>query len=278
MATTAFALFLAVPLWAQHGGGHGGGGGGHAGGFGGGHSGGFSGHAGFSGGHAAAPGVGVHAFSGPRSQASTRSFSPPSSRFSSTRSFSARAGLSRGPFLHDGFRGPGFRSGFRNSGFRNNCFGFPCRVGYGWPWAYAGYWDPWWWWNSDSDYDPDYNDNLALAQQMNEQNLEEQQMFQQEEADGDQDAYARPQGHSANRDSASDEKQGASIFPATVLVFRDNHKQEVANYAIVGNALWAFAPQHTQRIPLSDLDLTATAEANDDRGVAFRIPAARHAQ
>ena len=51
MAITAFALFLAVPVWAQRGGGgHGGFGGGHAGGFGG-HAGGFGGHAGFSGGH-----------------------------------------------------------------------------------------------------------------------------------------------------------------------------------------------------------------------------------
>ena len=42
MPIAAFVLFLALPLWAQHGGGHAGGG----------HGGGFSGHAGFSGGHA----------------------------------------------------------------------------------------------------------------------------------------------------------------------------------------------------------------------------------
>src|ERR1035438_6948090 len=38
---SALALFLALPLWAQHGGGHAGGG----------HGGGFGGHAGFSGSH-----------------------------------------------------------------------------------------------------------------------------------------------------------------------------------------------------------------------------------
>jgi hypothetical protein len=185
--------------------------------------------------------------------------------------------------LHDGFRnsnthitigvgGLGFRNGFNNFGFRNgfrNCIGIPCRGGYGWPWWYGGYFDPWLWWDQDYNYDQDYQQNLAQAQQMNEDSLEEQQMRQQEQADGDQDAYARPP---AGRSNAGDDRAGASIIPATVLVFRDQHKQEVENYAIVGNALWAFAPHNTQRIPLSELDLTATAEANDDRGVSFRIP------
>lgn len=278
-AITAFALFLAVPLWAQHGGGgHSGGGfgGGHAGGFGGGHSAGFSGHAGFSGNHfsgsrMAGPSVGVHAYSGPRSQAMSRGFSTvPSARFS-TRSSSR-------PFLHDDFRNThvtiglgGLRnSRFRNFGFRNfrNCIGIPCRLGFGSPWWYGGYWDPWWWSDQDYNYDQDYAQNLAQAQQMNEDSLEEQRIRQQD-PDGDQDAYGRPYAHHAD---PIDDKSGAPIIPATVLVFRDQHKQEVENYAIVGNALWAFAPQHTQRIPLSELDLTATAEANDDRGVAFRMP------
>jgi hypothetical protein len=283
-AITAFALFLAVPLWAQHGGGgHAGGGfgGGHAGGFSGGHSAGFAGHSGFSGSHFSGAGPAVHAYSGPRSQAmsrgyASRAYAPvPSARFS-TRSSSR-------PFLHDGFRnsnthitigvgGLGFRNGFNNFGFRNgfrNCIGIPCRGGYGWPWWYGGYFDPWLWWDQDYNYDQDYQQNLAQAQQMNEDSLEEQQMRQQEQADGDQDAYARPP---AGRSNAGDDRPGASIIPATVLVFRDQHKQEVENYAIVGNALWAFAPHNTQRIPLSELDLTATAEANDDRGVSFRIP------
>ncbi len=61
-------------------------------------------------------------------------------------------------------------------------------------------------------------------------------------------------------------------MPNTVLVFRDQHKQEVSNYAIVGQTLWNFAPQHTQKIPLADLDLPATTKANEDIGVTFRVP------
>lgn len=288
MAIAAFGLLLTVPVWAQHGGGgHGGGGGGHAGGFGGGHSGGFSGHSSFSGGgHAgfSAPrsssssGFGAHSYSGPRSQAFSRGFvTAPSSRFST------RAGLSNRPFLHDSFRGP-FRNGFnnfnrfRNFGFRSNCIGFGCRF-FGNPW-YAGYWDPWWWWNSDdSSYDQDYNDNLAEAAQMNQQSLEEQQMLRQEEADGDQDAYNQrvPRRHNS-ADQDPPEKDGAAFMPATVLIFRDQHRREVDNYAIVGQTVWVFAPRQAERIPLSDLDVAATVKANEDRGVTFRLPAANEGQ
>jgi hypothetical protein len=291
MAIAAFGLLLTVPVWAQHGGGGHGGGGGHAGGFGGGHSGGFSGHSSFSGsgGHAgfSAPrsssssrsssGFGVHSYSGPRSQAFSRGFvTAPSSRFST------RAGLSNRPFLHDGFRGNGFRNGnfgrFRNFGFRNNCIGFGCRF-FGSPWGYAGYWDPWWWWNSDSNYDQDYNDNLAEAEQMNEQSLEEQQMLRQEDADGDQDAYNQrgPRRHnSVDQDPV--EKDGTAFMPATVLIFRDQHRREVDNYAIVGQTVWVFAPRQSERIPLADLDVAATVKANEDRGVTFRLPVGNEGQ
>src|SRR5579863_2673881 len=97
---------------------------------------------------------------------------------------------------------------------------------------------------------------------MNQQSLEQQRMRQQ----GDQDTYAR----SAPPSPRVPERTEAT--PATVLVFRDQRKQEVQNYAIVGETLWNFAPQHTQKIPLSDLDLAATTKANDERGVDFRVP------
>ncbi len=59
----------------------------------------------------------------------------------------------------------------------------------------------------------------------------------------------------------------------TVLVFRDGHKQEVRNYAIVGTTLWDFGARGAARkIPLSDIDIDATRKANDDRGVEFILP------
>jgi hypothetical protein len=272
-AIAAFALFLTVPLFlfAQHGGGgHGGGGGGHAGfsggGFSGGHVGGFSGHSGFS---------GSHSFSGAHSSYGARAFTRPPSSY-------AQRGFSRSPYLHNGtgFNNGNFHSNGVNVrirsygyGFRNNCYGYRCGAyGYGYPWWGWDYYYPWWW-DSSSDYnsDDDYNQNLAIAAEMNRQNLEEQQMLRQEQADRDQDAYVRPP---YRMPEASNEKQSEAPVPATVLVFRDQHKQEVQNYAIVGQTLWNFSPQRTERIPLSELDISATTKVNEDRGVTFRVPVA----
>jgi hypothetical protein len=197
-------------------------------------------------------------------------------------SYSAR-GFSRDPYLNRGFRGNRFRHGYGNRfgtyGFRNNCYGYGC-TGYAYPWGYGyGYDDPWlWdWWDSDSSssYDSDYDNNLAIANQMNEQSLEQQRMLRQEEADGDQDVYARsdPAPRPAKR-----EAEAGPVVPDTVLVFRDQHQQDVRNYAIVGQTLWNFASGRTEKIALSDLDLPATTKANDERGVTFRVPAAVQAQ
>ena len=175
---------------------------------------------------------------------------------------------SRGPYLHNRTH---FR--IRSYGFRNNCYGYGCR-GYGYPWWYGGYYDPWWW-NDNSSYDQDYYSNLAAANEMNQESLEEQRMRRQEKADGDQDAYM-PRG--SNGTAAANANTPDPIIPPTVLVFRDGHKQEIQNYAIVGQTLWDFAPQHTGKIPLTALDLVATAKANDDRGVTFRLPASGEAQ
>ena len=108
---------------------------------------------------------------------------------------------------------------------------------------------------------------MGLANEMNAQSLEQQRM----RASADPYVYPRPA-------PAPEREASTEVLPATVLVFRDQHKQEVQNYAIVGQTLWNFAPQHTQKIPLADLDLPATTKANDDRGVDFRLPGAREGQ
>jgi hypothetical protein len=321
MAIAAFALILAVPLWAQHGGGgHGGGfgGGSHAGGFGGGHAGGFGG-GGFAG-HGSSGGSGVRAYSGPLSGAS-RGFShlPPTFGFrhSPTRGFTPPTSpLVRQPFASNRFgrgfaRGEFGRAGFGNGLGRNRRGGVGLQFrtypywwgyGYGYPYWNWAYFDPWWyWWDSeDNSYDnSDYDNNLATAEQMNEDSLREQQMLQQEQMDGDQDAYqnAYDQGYEDAQARSQDRynqqytnvrppldpermEQAAgghahaanSIVQPTVLVFRDQHKQQVENYAIVGDTLWDFAAQQTVRIPLSELDIPATVKANQEHGVRFSVP------
>jgi hypothetical protein len=62
---------------------------------------------------------------------------------------------------------------------------------------------------------------------------------------------------------------------ATVLIFRDGAELEVFNYAIVGDLLYNLNGPGPRRIKLTDLDVEATVEANDQRGVLFRLPRSR---
>jgi hypothetical protein len=255
LRNAAFVLLLAsvplsAPLFAQHGGGHASAGGGHGGGF--------ASHGGFSGGHSFSGGGSTHSFSGGSSFSGSRSGAR-------ARSFNGYGGVRRGTGVRIGTYG------------LRNCYGYGCRsygYGYGYyPWGYA--FDPYWWSDSGSSYDQDQQDQIGLAQEMNQQNLAEQQMRQQ----ADQDAYAQSAPRVPRRQqSAREEEERTEAAPATVLVFRDQHKQEVQNYAIVGQMLWVFAPERTQKIPLSELDLPATTKANDDRGVDFHIPGAHEGQ
>ena len=107
---------------------------------------------------------------------------------------------------------------------------------------------------------------------MDQRSLEQQRFLDQQ----DQDIYASSSA-SSSRDHASDNESNEPGQP-TVLVFRDQRKQEVQNYAIVGQTLWIFSPQRTEKIPLAEIDLAASAKANEDRGVEFRVPGTAEGQ
>lgn len=61
--------------------------------------------------------------------------------------------------------------------------------------------------------------------------------------------------------------------PETVLIFKDGHKVEVQNYAIVGKTLYDLSDGRTRKMALAELDLPATVKQNDDRGISFQLPA-----
>lgn len=84
-----------------------------------------------------------------------------------------------------------------------------------------------------------------------------------------------PPAHSADPDDPPGDP-GPPQLP-TLLVFKDAHKLEVGNYAIVGTTLFDFTPGHPRRIPLADLDLDTTRKQNDDRGVPFQLPTGNQA-
>lgn len=61
--------------------------------------------------------------------------------------------------------------------------------------------------------------------------------------------------------------------PNTVLIFKDGHQVEVANYAIVGATLYELNDGRSVKVQIADLDLPATVKENDQRGVEFQLPA-----
>jgi hypothetical protein len=66
-------------------------------------------------------------------------------------------------------------------------------------------------------------------------------------------------------------------LPATLLVFRDGHSDEVHDYAIADGALYARGDFYevgywNKKIELSSLDLPQTLQANSSRGVKFVLP------
>ena len=61
--------------------------------------------------------------------------------------------------------------------------------------------------------------------------------------------------------------------PMTTLVYRDGHKTELRNYAIVGTELLDLTKSPViKRIPLASLDLDATRHENEENGVDFYLP------
>nr|AYC79477.1 hypothetical protein [uncultured bacterium] len=70
-----------------------------------------------------------------------------------------------------------------------------------------------------------------------------------------------------------------SELPPTILVFRDGHREEVPQYAIVGSTIYAngdyWQSGHwTKDIQLSALNIPATVQANHENGVRFILPSA----
>jgi hypothetical protein len=68
-------------------------------------------------------------------------------------------------------------------------------------------------------------------------------------------------------------------LPPAVLIFRDGHREQVPEYAIVGGTLYASADywqtgHWTKNIQLSMLNIPATVRANQDNGIKFILPSA----
>ena len=150
-------------------------------------------------------------------------------------------------------------------GYRRRYYGYGYGYGYGYPYGLYGY-DPLLW-GSASSYDNSdqyAEQNQQLSQQVNELSNEVARLRDEQEIR----AYTPLP---TNRQAAPDAAK-ANISDPTVLIFRDQHREEIRNYAVIGRTLWVFNEDRAKKIPLTDLDVPATIKVNDDRGVDFNVP------
>ena len=152
---------------------------------------------------------------------------------------------------------------------------YPWRWGYPWTYGYGWYSYPGWGWSGDVGYSSSYpaqtypayvetypKDSSAYAQNS---------QIQQDEIDRLNQEVARLREERPPQSAASQPQPKAQIHAETVLVFRDKHAEEIQNYAIVGKTLWVFTEMRARKIPITELDVPATAKANEDRGIDFRL-------
>ena len=183
------------------------------------------------------------------------------------------AGHSSSAFRGGGFgRGSGVR--IRTGNRYYNRHGFYGRGGYPyWRYPYYGYggYYPWGYYGWDDDslaYNTDNEDQDAYASAAyppppypeNNSGLQRDVQALSGKIDrlqADVEARNRPK---------------TDLEPATALVFRDQHIEEVRNYAIAGETLWVLNDKAAKKVPLAQLDLPATVKMNGDRGVDFQVP------
>jgi hypothetical protein len=58
----------------------------------------------------------------------------------------------------------------------------------------------------------------------------------------------------------------------TALVLRNGKTLDVDNYAIAGGTIWVFTKQGRRKIPLSEVNISGTQKANEERGAPFQMP------
>jgi len=175
---------------------------------------------------------------------------------------------------------PGFAHspavGFGSNSFRRPFFpagnGFYRRVprfGFGgYPWSYGGY--PGLYYGYPFDYE-DWQGPSYYTQPTYDAgtgSYDQSSQIQQDEIDRLENQVERLR----NERARGAEPQKSESSEPTTIVFRDEHSEQVQNYAIVGQTLWIFDEQHARKVPLADLDVPATTKANEDRGVDFRLP------
>ncbi len=75
-------------------------------------------------------------------------------------------------------------------------------------------------------------------------------------------------GQTYQQQAPAAEPAGPPPVPLT-LILRDGQQLQVQNYAVTDNTFWEFTDRGTRKIPLSNIDLAASAKATQANGGEF---------
>jgi hypothetical protein len=97
--------------------------------------------------------------------------------------------------------------------------------------------------------------------------------------DSSADAQAAT-GHAASQSKASVASAltpAPTVLPPAMLVFRDGHQEQAAKYTVVGRTIYLKGDYWTtgwwtRSVPISELNVAATVQLNQERGVKFTLP------
>lgn len=159
---------------------------------------------------------------------------------------------------------------FGHPGFGHLGYGYPHGRYYrGWPYGgYYGY--PYYGWGyGDDSYSSDSYQNYPAYDYSNAYAEDDRQQAAIDRLEGEVDRLREER---EARQAQSSNASPKTVVPATELVFRDKHTEEVQNYAIVGQTFWILNAEKARKIPIAQLDIPATQKANEDRGVDFQLP------
>jgi len=126
---------------------------------------------------------------------------------------------------------------------------------------------PYYGWGDDMDVSaqplpPVDSTTQVLANEIDKLTEQVQQLTAERQAQASQAPAFEPEGPAAQVQTVPPE-------PSTILVLRDGKKVETDNYAVMGATFWNFSAHPVQRIPIAQIDVSASRQANELRGIEF---------
>lgn len=177
---------------------------------------------------------------------------------------------------------PRFGVFFNPRPFRHHRFIRPFGFPFGYPFAYPYTAYPYYPYGLQSDFvyssypaqqavDYSAGQNAVLVSDLQRLQSELDQLKQQQAIEREQRTERQQYAMNSPTSTPQPIPRARPEAPPTVLIFRDGHKTETRNYAVAGQTLWIFSEERARKVPLASLDLDATHQANEERGVEFAL-------